>query len=380
MSDENWNELFGEDLDDIPIAQTQVSKVPQEGKESRLKKGVPDDESDMSTGARPAGQAEGSPSGAISESSSSSSSEESEGEDGEMGHSLEKKPRESKLLQPALDRLKKRRKRKEMDSGEKFERMEALVNSMYDASAADRDALTNGQPALAKLQMIEKVRGILVKQAWQEPFIEAGGLSAMADWLALVGAKAALPNYNVRRTLLDLLNNQLLPHITLDVLKTSRVGWAVKDMYYHKDETTENTVVEEQLIQHWLKLIQNQGNENRGNISRYIKATAEDMRQASRAIQKQKGPRLTAEQQQKVQSRRHAMIPNRGIALDATQPLSGAGTYRIQPVSNVEAAHKERLDPGTVKGRLKRHLMTAGGKSKKRSSKAVKVSITGKEA
>mmetsp|Transcript_4033 Transcript_4033/g.3915 ORF Transcript_4033/g.3915 Transcript_4033/m.3915 type:complete len:85 (-) Transcript_4033:10-264(-) len=84
------------------------------------------------------------------------------------------------------------------------------------------------------------------------------------------------------------------------------------------------------------------------------------MRQASRAIQKQKGPRLTAEQQQKVQSRRHAMIPNRGAALDATQPLSGAGTYRIQPVSNVEAAHKERLDPGTVKGRLKRHLMTAG--------------------
>ncbi|EER14390.1 conserved hypothetical protein [Perkinsus marinus ATCC 50983] len=126
----------------------------------------------------------------------------------------------------------------------------------------------SGQPALAKLQMLEKIRGILVKQAWQEPFIEAGGLSAIADWLALVGAKGALPNYNVRRTLLDLLNNQLLPHITLDVLKTSRVGWAVKDMYYHKDETTENTVIEEQLIQHWLKLIQNQGNESRGNISK----------------------------------------------------------------------------------------------------------------
>ncbi|EER14775.1 hypothetical protein Pmar_PMAR015320 [Perkinsus marinus ATCC 50983] len=63
--------------------------------------------------------------------------------------------------------------------------------------------------------------------------------------------------------------------------RTKVRGWAVKDMYYHKDETTENTVVEEQLIQHWLKLIQNRGNETRGNISRYIKATAEDMRQAS---------------------------------------------------------------------------------------------------
>ncbi|KAF4677861.1 Transcription factor iws1 [Perkinsus chesapeaki] len=372
MSDENWNELFGEDLDDLPIAQTQVARDPEESGEPRLRKGLPDDESEASApGNRAATQEAGSPAGESSESSSSSSSE-SEGEDGEMGHSLERKPRESKLLQPALDRLKKRRKKKELDSGEKFERMEALVNSMYDASAADRDSIANGQPALAKLQMMEKVRGILVKQAWQEPFIEAGGLSAIADWLALVGTKAALPNFNVRKTILDLLNNQLLPHITLDALKTSRVGWAVKDMYYHKDETTENTVVEEQLIQHWLKLIQNQGSEQRGHVSRYIKATEEDMRIASRAIQKQKGPRLTVEQQRKVQSRRHAMIPNRGIALDSSQPLSGAGTYRIQPVSNVEAAHKERLDPGTVKGRLKRHLMSAGGKSKKRSSKAVK--------
>ncbi|EER00367.1 hypothetical protein Pmar_PMAR010408, partial [Perkinsus marinus ATCC 50983] len=186
MSDENWNELFGENLDDLPIAQTQVTKPPQEGKETRLRKGVLDDESDVSTGGQPRGDAEGSPSGEISGSSSSSSSEESEGEDGEMGHSLEKKPRESKLLQPALDRLKKRRKKKEMDSGEKFERMESLVNSMYDVSAADRESLTTGQPALAKLQMLEKIRGILVKQAWQEPFIEAGGLSAIADWLALV--------------------------------------------------------------------------------------------------------------------------------------------------------------------------------------------------
>ncbi|KAF4677336.1 Transcription factor iws1 [Perkinsus olseni] len=333
----------------------------------------------MSTGARPAGQAEGSPSGAISRAAVPSTSEESEGEDGEMGHSLEKKPRESKLLQPALDRLKKRRKRKEMDLGRKvMHRMEALVNSMYDASAADRDALTNGQPALAKLQMIEKVRGILVKQVWQEPFIEAGGLSAMADWLC--SCESGASELQRAQNTLRFVEQSVPPPILtlLDVPKTSRVGWAVKDMYHHKDETTGEymQVVEEQLIQHWLKLIQNQGNENRGNISRYIKATAEDMRQASRAIQKQKGPRLTAEQQQKVQSRRHAMIPNRGIALDATQPLSGAGTYRIQPVSNVEAAHKGEARPRDCQGMTEALIwMTAGGKSKKRSSKAVKFSV-----
>ncbi|EER18629.1 hypothetical protein Pmar_PMAR026451, partial [Perkinsus marinus ATCC 50983] len=58
MSDENWNELFGENLDDLPIAQTQVTKPPQEGKETRLRKGVLDDESDVSTGGQPRGDAE----------------------------------------------------------------------------------------------------------------------------------------------------------------------------------------------------------------------------------------------------------------------------------------------------------------------------------
>ena len=204
--------------------------------------------------------------------------------------------------------------------------MEELVTRMMRAASDDTYALQEGKPALSKITLLQEVEDIVVRQPWQEPFIDAGGLRAFHDWLKLL-PDGSLPNLTLRSTILRLLE-RLVPSITLEILKESKIGWAINDAYHHPRETSENKRIEYNLIASWLQSL----SRSRGESSAPTRATKEDMEKA-RAAPKRR-PMTSAER---------------------VNPRAGTGHFTVQPVSKVEAVEKkDSVD--TAIGRLKRKV------------------------
>jgi hypothetical protein len=151
--------------------------------------------------------------------------------------------------------------------------MEELIQDMMNACDADAESLEKGQPGLAKLRLLPRVEEQTSKQSMQDSFIDAGGLGAVREWLRLLPDNS-LPNLTLRSSLLSIVK-KLLPVITMENLKDSKIGFAIRDIIFHEDEIPTNRRVANEIAEHWLRLVF-----GRDNVQTFSKATDEEMRYA----------------------------------------------------------------------------------------------------
>ena len=127
------------------------------------------------------------------------------------------------------------------------------MTDMLNAFENDMESLERGEPGLAKLQLLPRVEEQISKQSLQDSFIDAGGLSAIREWLRLL-PDSSLPNYTLRTSLLRMLS-KLTPSITIDNLKESKVGHSLCDIIFHKDESVANQRIANEIAETWLRRI-----------------------------------------------------------------------------------------------------------------------------
>ena len=262
-----------------------------------------------------------------SDDSSSSSSIDS-------SDSSRKQVRSAKRTQfdEVLDRMKKPRGK----VAEQADSMDELVSQMLSASEKDANALSSGMPALNKLSLLPMVEHTLMRQMNQEPFVDCGGLKALYEWLRLL-PDGSLPNLTLRGGVLRLLE-RLLPSITLESLKESRVGWAVNDTYHHINETSENRRLAYSLISAWLAAV----TRRRGDGSGAVKASKEEMAK----LNSNHKTTLARNQKKEISDspRKRANLP---------RPVSA--DFRVQPVQKIEPVER-RIDSETAIGRLRKKI------------------------
>ncbi len=236
--------------------------------------------------------------------------------------------------------------------------MEDLIQDMINAYDADAEALEKGRPALAKLRLLTRVEEQTSKQSLQDSFIDAGGLGAIREWLRLLPDNS-LPNLTLRTSLL-LIVKKLLPSVTIENLKDSKIGFAIRDIIFHEDEIVSNRRVANEIAEYWLRQVF-----GRDNAHAFTKATDEEMRS--------------------VLTHKTSSIPNHEVeepgddddelrSKRRTSAIAGllkhgkdSTTFRVQPVSKVSraaAAHSSGATERIGKAVQQRHVRKATGTAK----------------
>ena len=247
---------------------------------------------------------------------------------------------------PRPERFLSKKDRDAADGVDISESMEELVGRLNSAYDEDQQARSLGLPALAKIKLLSILESSLVKQSWQEPFIDAGGLRVLALWLEPL-ADDTLPNLTLRSSLIGLLE-RLSPVISVDNLKEAKIGYVLNNLFHHPMEIPDLRRRQYALIAQWLNAI----TRNRGIGANVVKASKEDMDSlllavpaapaASRSRRGRQGP----SQSQSQPTARRARIPH----------LSQE--FRVQPVSKVEAIDSVDVAANSsAYARLKRKLV-----------------------
>ena len=251
--------------------------------------------------------------------------------------------------------------------------MEELVHDMYKAADQDQSSLEKEEPALAKLRMLPRVEEQTAKQSLQDSFIDAGGLGAIREWLRLLPDNS-LPNLTIRTSLLQILR-KLTPSITLESLKESKVGFAVRDILFHEEEIPINKRVANEISEMWLRSIFGR---DVGHSA--AKATEEDMRLLH---QQRKEDSKYAPQEDEAdedmdegKKRRRSAIASL-MKHNAIAARDSASTFRIQPATRVRRIEPQAAPGGSAGERISRAVAVAGQRKSARGA-MTKVSVEGR--
>lgn len=244
--------------------------------------------------------------------------------------------------------------------------MEDLIQDMMNAVDLDLEALENGQPGLEKLKLLPRVEEQTSKQSQQDSFIDAGGLGAIREWLRLLPDNS-LPNITLRTSLLKIVH-KLLPSITLENLKDSKIGHAIRELIFHEEEISSNKRIANEIAENWLRQVFGR---EAGHFTQ--KATEDDMKQAQqrRAVRSAVNEEIAEEDlEDDLRSKRRTsaiaglMKHNRDSTL-----------FKVQPMSRVQKAKSSSLGTGASGERIARAVQQ---RQVKRTAGSTKVSVEGR--
>ena len=243
--------------------------------------------------------------------------------------------------------------------------MEELIQDMITAYDADAEAIESGKPALAKLRLLPKVEEQTSKQSLQDSFIDAGGLGAMREWLRLLPDNS-LPNLTLRTSLMNVLK-KLLPSITIENLKDSKIGFAVRDIIFHEDEVVSNKRIANEIAEHWLRQVF-----GRENSQSFTKATDEEMRSA---LTQRVTTHRSSRQEVDVDSDDDELKSKRRTSAIAglMKHSRDSTTFRVQPVSRVS-----RAQGAHASGSSERIGKAVQQRQVRKSTATTKVSVEGR--
>jgi transcription factor SPN1 len=244
--------------------------------------------------------------------------------------------------------------------------MEDLIQDMINAYEADQGSIERGEPGLAKLKLLARVEELTSKQSQQDSFIDAGGLGAIREWLRLLPDNS-LPNLTLRASLLNILR-KLLPSITLENLKDSRIGMAVRDLIFHEEEIASNKRLANEIAESWLRQIFGR---DTGHL--FQKASEEDMRSLSRQTAKVR----TQPDSEQSDDEDDGHSRRRTSAIAGLQKHNrGATTFKVQPVSRVSKARSSAIAIAGVSGeRIARAVQM---RQTRKPGSTTKVSVEGR--
>ena len=252
--------------------------------------------------------------------------------------------------------------------------MEELVHDMFQAAEQDWASLEKDEPALVKLRMLPRVEEQTAKQSLQDSFIDAGGLAAMREWLRLLPDNG-LPNLTIRTSLLQILK-KLTPSITLESLKESKVGFAVRDILFHEEEIQGNKRIANEISEMWLRSIF-----GRDTGHSAAKATEEDMRLL--AQQRLEESKYVPPEEQEVDEEMDAGKRKRRSAIaslmkhNATAAKDNASNFRLQPATRVRRIEPLSAPGGSAGERISKTVAVAGQRKSARTA-MTKVSVEGR--
>lgn len=275
--------------------------------------------------------------------------------------STQQNPEEGKnAFEAGLARLKKRRKRQDVNPEDAVNKMEMLIARMEEAKKLDQGANKVGKPALNKLRLLEEVMKVLNKVVWQEWFVTSGGCAALVGWLQPL-PDGSEPSLTLREHMLTLIEK--LP-ITQENLRQSQLGKVIKAMLMNPNETMTNRARCQALISSWLRGIFGQSiseTRHRSEQQRHLEPVAKPV-----AAQKKTKAELRKELEES-NSRRHPQMFQKA-----------ENVFKVQPRSEVEPAPKAP-GPDTKRGKLTRNIAGLHGNgSVVRSSKHTPVSVEGR--
>jgi hypothetical protein len=249
------------------------------------------------------------------------------------------------------------------------ENMEELVHEMLSAVEADIESLDKGQPGLAKLSLVSQVEEQTSKQALQDSFIDAGGLSAIREWLRLLPDQS-LPNLTLRTSMLKILQ-KLTPSITLESLKESKVGHALRDIIFHEEEISGNKRIANEIAESWLRSIFGRDTD----MVTVTKATEGEMRRAAAVartvdIAQPEDRDDLLEEEGGRKSRRSAFST---LAKHASKE---SHLFKVQPSSRINPARVQSHGGGMAGDRIQRTLTQKATRQSKAGTS--KVSVEGR--
>ena len=228
------------------------------------------------------------------------------------------------------------------------------MTDMLNACENDIESVERGVPGLAKLKLLPRLIEQTSKQSLQDSFIDAGGLGALREWARLL-PNNALPNLSLRTGVLQILS-KLGPSITVESLKESHVGHAVRDMIFHEDETSTNRRLANEIAESWLRTIYGRSD----GSTLVVRATEDEMNRAN-AVRR---PRVAAVHEEEDGRRRSSAIGN--LMKTKTDSL-----FRVQPVARVSRA---KAPVGTAYG----ERISKAAQQRRQPAAATKVSVEGR--
>lgn len=240
--------------------------------------------------------------------------------------------------------------------------MEDLIQDMLNAFDADIDSIEKGQPGLAKLKLLPRVEEQTAKQSLQDSFIDAGGLSAIREWLRLLPDNS-LPNLTLRTSLLHILK-KLLASVTIENLKDSKVGYAIRDIIFHDEEIPSNKRIANEIAEVWLRQVFGR---EAGHL--FSKATDEEMRAAlsHRAAPARTSAHESDDDDDELKSKRRTSAIAGLLKHNRDSTL-----FRVQPVSRVSKTKSAAPSTGERISKAVQMRQT------KRSTGSTKVSVEGR--
>ncbi|OAD73002.1 hypothetical protein PHYBLDRAFT_146316 [Phycomyces blakesleeanus NRRL 1555(-)] len=247
-----------------------------------------------------------------------------------------------------------KKKRKKVDEDDLERSMDEELANMRDAmkSAAEYDAVSNGQrkPAVAKLKMLSQVTSMLTNKHLQDSILDNQLLDSIRLWLEPLPDRS-LPSLDIQTEMLDILEK--LP-IGSDHLRESGVGKIV--YFYTKSPRVEMRIRRkaDQLVAKWSRLVIKRSENYRERRHELREYTQDDR-------QKYRPDPVEEEGDEK---RLHVRIPQ-AVAAD----------YDIAPQSTVRV-DKVKSRPDNSSFRRLKNTMRAIKTGPKRSTP--KVSIEGK--
>jgi len=167
--------------------------------------------------------------------------------------SSEKKPSSSKAddennpMKPTLDRM-KRKKRKELDAGDKDKIVQSLLQRMGDALNEDKRSLEAHEPATAKVKLLPLIRRLFKQRALRQTLLDYDALDLVREWLT--SNQGVPPMLAIRTALLDAMSE--LP-AQPEHLKRSGIGRVVMKMANNKQETRDNRTAARNLVEAWAR-------------------------------------------------------------------------------------------------------------------------------
>jgi hypothetical protein len=177
------------------------------------------------------------------------------------------------------------------------------------------------------------------------------------------------------RTALLKIVKKLTPSITLESLKESKIGHAVRDIIFHEEEIASNKRIANEIAETWLRSIF-----GRDEVQSSLKASEDEMRRvvAERelraSLQHTVADEVMEEEDDTSHKKRRSAIAN---LLKNSQKDGGATLFRVQPVSRVQRVKAGGAVAGSSDDRISKAVAQRHG-VKRASASANKVSVEGR--
>ncbi|KAJ3325311.1 Transcription factor iws1 [Boothiomyces sp. JEL0866] len=182
-------------------------------------------------------------------------------EEGESERQKEPVNQAQKDIDNILSRMKQRPKKFSdlQTEVQADEVIEALLTSMRDAAYNDQELNKNGQPAIAKLKLLQSTMIQLSKAHWFQALLDQNVLECIKFWLEPL-TDGSLPSLDIQLNMMNLLKK--MP-IDTHHLRSSKVGRVV--MFYTKCDRVAPPVkkLAEELLRTWMRPILGKSNNHK---------------------------------------------------------------------------------------------------------------------